>query len=321
MTAALLTVDTELSLAAYQKGVDTLDNFANAILGRVGDGEWGIGFQTKLLNAHGLKAVFFVEALCAGVVGLDAVKRTIEPILSTGHTVQLHLHTEWLRWAQRDPVDGHRGRCMADFSLEHQRRLIELGLETLIAAGAPEPVAFRAGNYGANNDTLRALAKLGIAYDSSYNFPYIGDPCRISPDQALLGPTRLDGVIEVPITCFDDYPGHQRGAQICAISAAEMEFVLAQSARQQRPTVVLVSHSFELLNRNRDRADRILVRRFERLCELLSRNASQTKTADFADLDPVALVADAPNTAPLRSNIVRTGLRMMQQAASTTLYG
>src|SRR3546814_9494722 len=42
-----------------------------------------------------------------------------------------------------------------------------LAADMLVRAGAPEPVAFRAGNFGANDDTLRALDALGFLFDSS----------------------------------------------------------------------------------------------------------------------------------------------------------
>src|SRR5512135_3031908 len=103
MTSVLVTIDTEFSPAAQRRGVSADDNYECAILGRVSDGEWGTQFQITRFNEHALKAVFFVEALSANVVGLDFLKRTIDPILSAGHEVQLHIHTEWLEWFQSDP--------------------------------------------------------------------------------------------------------------------------------------------------------------------------------------------------------------------------
>ena len=321
MTAVLITIDTELSPAAHRRGVSARENFACAILGRVSDGEWGIGFQLGRFKELGLKAVFFVEALSAGVVGLDFLKRTIDPILSAGHEVQLHIHTEWLEWFSSDPVAGRRGQNMCDFSFEDQRRLIAVGKESLIRAGAPRTIAFRAGNYGANNDTLRALSSEGIAYDSSYNFPYLGNPCRILTAEPLLAPSLVDGVIEVPISSFVDYPGHQRPAQLCAISSSEMRFLLEQSLMKNRPSAVIVSHGFELLNTARTRGNRILARRFERLCETLNAMHGQARTSGFFELDPDNFVRAVAHLTPVQSQPWRTALRVVEQAAGTVLYG
>lgn len=320
MTAVLITIDTELSPAAHRRGVSAKENFACAILGRVSDGEWGTEFQVSQFKAHGLKAVFFVEALSANVVGLDFLKRTIDPILSAGHEVQLHLHTEWLEWFSSDPVSGRRGQNMCDFSFEDQRRLITLGIDNLTRAGAPRPIAFRAGNYGADNDTLRALASEGITYDTSYNVAYLGSPCGIIADRQLQGPTQIDGVVELPIAAFIDYPKHFRPAQLCAISASEMRSVFEQSVAQQSQATVVVSHSFELLNRARTRANRIVVHRFELLCEMLNSKRDMFPTSGFAELANNALALKSEAMTPLRSGPWRTTSRMLEQMMGGLLY-
>lgn len=320
MTAVLLTIDTEPSPAAHQRGVSPAGNIATAILGRVSDGEWGVAYQVGRLNAHGLKAVFFVEALCASVLGVDMLKRVIEPILSGGHEVQLHIHPEWVGWFPSDPVGGRRGQSIADFSYDDQIRLLVAGIETLTSAGAPRPIAFRAGNYGANNDTLRALTSLGVRYDTSYNLPYLSGPCRIVTDKPLLDPVLLDGVIEVPIAFFEDHSGHHRPAQICANSISELRLVIEQSVAQQRRTAVIVSHSFELLNRARTRANRLHVRRFEYLCELLGAMKTNAPTTGFVALDPKVLTKPSATVQPLRSHAGRTAYRIAEQALGTILY-
>jgi hypothetical protein len=321
MTSVLITIDTEISPAAHQRGVSASENFANSILGKAEDGEWGIDYQIDRFNAHGLKAVFFVEALSATVLGLDFLKRAIEPILSSGHEVQLHAHTEWLAWFNRDLFSGRRGHNIADFPYEDQCRLLELGIENLTKAGAPRPIAFRAGNYGANNDTLRALASVWLKYDTSYNFPYLGDPCNIIADRQLLEPIPLDGVIELPISVFEDYPNHCRPAQLCAISVSEMRAVFEQSLAQQRKAAVIVSHSFELLNRARRKSNPIVVRRFERLCEMLHELRDHAPTKGFFELDENVLTMASAAVAPLRSSSWRTASRMVEQAIGSVLYG
>ncbi len=108
------------------------------------------------LNAYDLKAVFFVDPLPALICGPRAVAEIVEPILTAGHDVQLHIHSEWLEFAPDKPLDGKTGRNMSDFTLDEQIWLISKGIDLLVQSGAPRPVAFRSGNYGANDDTLRA---------------------------------------------------------------------------------------------------------------------------------------------------------------------
>ncbi len=318
MTRILFTVDTELSPALHQRGVDARENLDIAVFGRVGGEEWGIEHQMTRLETHGLKGIFFVEALCAHALGLDVLKRIVDPILSRRHDVQLHIHTEWLAWIERDPVAGRRGDNIADFTEPEQRVLLELGVEALVRAGAPRPTAFRAGNYGADNATLRALANLGLRYDSSYNRPFLGTDCRIEAEGDLLVPTELDGVTEVPVTFFEDFPGHARPLQLCASSAREFDWCIGRCIDAARPTITVVSHSFELLNVRRTRANKLLVRRFDELCAIMQ--DARAPVVTFRDVDENALCSPARRSDALKSNPARTAARMAEQALGMLLY-
>jgi hypothetical protein len=116
-----------------------------------------------VFERHGIKAVFFVDPMPALVWGTAAIEDVVGPIVVRGHDVQLHIHTEWLELAgDANPLGMRTGMNIKDFGVEEQCVLLDYARGVLIAAGAPGPVAFRAGNYGANDDTLRALAQLGI---------------------------------------------------------------------------------------------------------------------------------------------------------------
>jgi hypothetical protein len=320
MTAIFYTVDTELSPGFFQRGLSADENLRRNVFGEVGGGQWGVRYQTRLLNQAGLKGVFFVETLCALVYGEDVLKRIVAPILEAGHEVQLHAHPEWLMWARDDTLRRMNKGGLAEFDLPTQRALLGLAIEMLERAGAPRPTAFRAGNYGANNDTLRALADLGIVYDSSYNFARLGTDCRISTSDPLRAPALLDGVVEVPITYFEDYPAHTRYVQLCALSSTEMRWVITDSVRKNRPSVVIVSHGFELLNVERTRPSRLHLKRFDELCATLSDLRAATSANCFSEAKFDGLSSAPASSKPLKSNAVRTALRMLEQAAGTPLF-
>jgi len=169
VTEVQYTVDTELSLKLFQEGASAQENFDSSIAGKCRDGEFGIFYQMDRLEAYGLKGVFFVDPFPALVYGPGVVARIVEPILKRGHEVQLHIHTEWLEFARDHELAHLRGRNIADFPLDDQVRLLDQARALLMIAGAPKPTAFRAGNFGANDDTLRALSALSVPYDSSFN--------------------------------------------------------------------------------------------------------------------------------------------------------
>lgn len=315
MTSILFTTDTELSPGFHARGLAPLENLRLNVFGEVGGGEWGLRHQLRRLTEHGLRGVFFVEALCGYAVGEDVLKRVVAPILESGHEVQLHVHTEWLPHAKRELSDGLRGSNLCDFDLSMQTRLLECALDMLRRAGASCVSAFRAGNYGANPDTLTALSAVGIKYDSSYNRMFLGRTCSLEALGTLESPLATHGLVEVPITHFVDGTGRYRHLQLCAVSSGEMAWALSLAARQGRPTAVVVSHSFELLTRDRTAVSRLHARRFERFCEIAAcRGASST--TGFAECDDLA--DSGRNTHPLmQSSVLRTMRRMSEQAVAT----
>lgn len=171
MTCVYITIDTEYSsgLAAGFCPVDRAENFARSVACLTPDGPAGITHKLALFEQYGIKAVFFVDPMPALIWGVAAIEDIVAPILNAGQDVQLHCHTEWLELARADnPLPGKRtGKNLYEFALEEQQQILEYARDTLVAAGAPAPVAFRAGNYGADDNTLRALGQLGLQYDIS----------------------------------------------------------------------------------------------------------------------------------------------------------
>ncbi len=312
MTQVFITIDTELSAALYQQGANADDNFARSIT----CDSYGVGWQLDQLDAHGLTGVFFVDPMPALVYGVDVIARIVAPIVARGHEAQLHLHPEWLAWATAQPVDERRGRSIGDFNYDDQVTLITLARQLLVDAGAPPPVAFRAGNYGANDDTLRVLASLGIKCDSSFNPTYIGDPCQIGlgPDQ--VDPIKRLGVLEIPVSAIEDRPGHLRHAQVCALSAREMADALNHAADTRRPAFTVVTHSFEMMSRDRKRPNRSVMTRFETLCRTVAEHRGLSSSG-FAALDLTPATTTAERLGP---NNLRTVKRMAEQAIATLAY-
>ncbi|MGW8201473.1 polysaccharide deacetylase family protein [Sphingomonas sp. VDB2] len=319
MTALLITVDTELSSSLHQRGVGLADNVDRSIWAQAQGKPYGIGWQMDLLDRHGLKGVFFLDPMPALVHGADFLTPIVGAIVDRGHEVQMHIHSEWLAWANDSPVGGRQGRNIGDFSFSDQLVLLGLAKRLLEQAGAPAITAFRAGNFGANDDTLRALATLGVAWDSSVNPAYLGRECRISADPAQIGATRLLGVGALPVSGIADRPGGFRPAQICAMSAAEMRAGLRHAVREGHDAFVVVTHSFEMLSRDRQRPNRAVMARFEALCREAARLPG-VQGAGFNDLP--ADLADRPARHLSRAapSQWRTGLRIAQQAWATWRY-
>lgn len=314
-TKVQYTVDTELSLKLFQEGASAQENYDSSIAGKCRDGEFGIFHQMDRLEAYGLTGVFFVDPFPALVYGPGVIAKIVEPILKRGHEVQLHIHTEWLEFARDHELEHLRGRNIADFPLEDQIRLLDQARALLMIAGAPRPTAFRAGNFGANDDTLRALSELSVRYDSSFNPAFLSGECAI--DLPLETPPFSEhlGVGIIPVSYIEDRPGSIRAAQLCALSAWEMRDALTHAAQNDWPCFTIVSHSFELLSRDRTRSNPIVARRFDSMCKNIAEH-SRLEGSGFDALQP----RQQSRLATLPANLVRTALRYGEQAVSRIRY-
>jgi len=327
MLNVYLTVDTELwpysegwpVTALSQDQIIFDEEIAACFYGKTSEGEYGLPYQIEQLNRYGLKATYFLEPLFADRVGGNYLADIVNLIQCNKQEVQLHLHTEWLSEIYDSTIPDHFKQYMHQFTLDEQITLIAKGIRSLQAAGVKELHAFRAGSYGANRDTLRAAARNGLMFDSSYNPCYLGEDCRIDLNEQLLQPCKIEGIWEFPISFFQDYPGHWRHAQLAACSAKEMETALLDAWRQGWFSFVIVLHSFELVKgRSAGRLslpDKLNINRFNHLCKFLSDHTDKFKTALFSEFDPTIVPEIRPQKI-LHSRLHHTIKRYAEQVHS-----
>jgi len=287
--------------------------FEKYIYGTTAKGEFGLPFQLNLLKQHGLAGVFFIEPLFSTRFGPEPLAEIVGLVRDNGQEVQLHLHTEWVD-ESRTPLLKHVGKKrqhLRHFTLEEQEQLIAIGATLLKQAGAGGINAFRAGSFGFNRATLCALAANGIPFDSSYNATQFGPDSGVMPGVMVVEPIECERIYEYPITVFKDGVGSLRPAQLTACSFKEIEALLWTALESERSAFVILSHSFELLNRAQARPDDVVVKRFQKLCSFLDRNRDSFCVRGFSGLEPQpAEQQPAPLAAPFWSSATR----MMEQA-------
>lgn len=308
-TPVFLTIDTEFAWRHHVAGLDCDAIYARSLE----PAGVGLAYQLDELAKHDLKACFFVDPMPAITFGLAPIRRMIETILGAGQEVQLHLHPHWTTAKAGDCGAAHERFSLFDYSLAEQTDLLVRATELLVEAGAPHPIAFRAGSYAANDDTLTALAALGFSYDSSHNGSEAPETSRISLPAQQISPVRRardKGLIEVPVTVIEDRRDKIRTFQLCALSAGETYDALEHAAVSGHAVVTIVSHGFELANRSGTRPNAVHVRRFTALCGMLSEMREVLPTHHFADRPPLAL--DRADT-PLAPDQLRTRWRQAEQ--------
>jgi len=319
MVGVFITIDTEISspLRPGWREDGLRFELDRDVFGRTDRGSYGIDYQMEVFDRHGLKATFFVEALFAAEGGIATLGTIVDAIRGKGHDVQLHLHTEWLSRFRSNPLGTATGQHIREFSVEDQTRLLSTGLTHMARAGAGAISSYRAGNFGASWDTLEALSRAGIRTDTSLNPAHFGGACRMPVPAVPSGLLERHGVLEFPVTVFEDLPGHFRPFQVCACSSAEMEALLLHAWREEVPFLVAVTHSFELLKREGRttgwwKPSRIRIRRFERLCRFLEQHRDKFETLTFSSPGLDGPRFRGPQRL-MRSNPLRTARRFVEQ--------
>jgi len=311
MTSVFLTIDTEIAWRHHAAGLDLPTMFERSIE----PAGVGVAYQLEQLNRYGLKACFFIDPMPAMVYGLEPFRRLVRTICDAGQEVQLHLHPNWTAAKRGDGGAAHARFEMVEYDEQDQAALISGARDLLVAAGAPPPIAYRSGSYGANDATLRALRSQGLRYDSSHNGAEHPWPSLIDLPVRQIAPVVHQGVIEVPVTVIEDRPGSLRNFQICALSSGEMLAALDHAVDYDHAAVTIVSHSFELANRSGTRPNSVHVRRFEGLCAMLAQRTARLPTTHFAEADLRLGSADEP----LGPNPLRASWRHAEQLWSNVI--
>ncbi|MBI5408114.1 MAG: hypothetical protein HZA14_01960 [Nitrospirae bacterium] len=119
----------------------------------------GLGKMTELLKEKGFPAVFFLNVYEYKKYGEKPIMELAKWFDGAGHDVQLHTHPQWAYDKARNLTH--------QYTLDEQIKIIKDG-KYLLEKWLGKPVlAHRAGAYGADENTLKALIENDILYESS----------------------------------------------------------------------------------------------------------------------------------------------------------
>ncbi len=266
---------------------------ARAVWGEYGGEKLGLPLICDILNKYNLAATFFVEAFIDEQGYPDRIGPICEFLLDRGQDVQLHIHPNHKHYGLAGQGLPHpRTDQIADLEPEAQRALLAEGCERIARWTGKQPVAFRAGNMGANEQTLEQLAAVGIKIDSSYTFAYAGGQCGFSADELYNGSKWYGDVLELALSGFYQrrLPGlhPSKPLDLMGISFAECRDAMRRICGAGADAV-LILHSFSLfkvrnVQYNGGRLNGIVTRRFRRLCRWLSENRDDFPARTFSEL-------------------------------------
>jgi peptidoglycan/xylan/chitin deacetylase (PgdA/CDA1 family) len=191
-----ITVDTESSDSP--EAVKRNGLLSPMVYGEFDGTYWGFPKIMEICDRHQCKATFFVSVLQHVKDGKGAFREICREIKHKGHDVQLHPHPIW----------GYGKRYLHDFSLEEQIEIIREGAELLKTWIGESPVAHRAGWYGINEDTFKALEVNGIAVDSSMFYSRPSCHFTITKNKVI----EFNRIAELPVTICHVQPEFTLGA-------------------------------------------------------------------------------------------------------------
>ncbi len=294
-TRVYLTVDVEGAEERMHNGqILPPQDYDLRVWGRFANQSREIGLRVTLdrLERHGLRGTFFVESLGAAFFGFDRLSEVCDELRSRGHDVQLHTHPIQKRADFRSRNEAPQSDNMHDYSVAVQAELMREGRDALGRCGVPaaEITCFRAGNFGASNDTWQAMANVGLTVSSNYNPCYFKRACRMRHDGSRPGLFRpIPGVWELPVSNFVERAGNFRHLQVTAISLAEMQDHLVQARQLGIGEVTVVMHPFEFfhidsIRDRRGRPNTLNSARLEGLCRFLQQHSDDFQVETMGQL-------------------------------------
>lgn len=304
-TRVVITVDTEPSIAgAFADPERYKPRIHEPVWGEVKGESQALGFMLETLNRYQLCATFFVETAHLSYFSGQEMGDYVQRLHDGKQDIQLHLHPCWLSfergWKRGDrPVTDLCG----ELSEEELVALIAAGCDRIRAWIGEAPRSMRTGNFSVSANVYKAMKSAGLTVASNICVG-VAPPAKADADRwgALAGLTGgihdLEGIIELPVTCFMDHGPAGRGKfrplQVTSCSFSEQRTQLEALHQAGASVAVIVTHPFEFLQWSGAdyaylRANRLVQRRFERLCAFLADNSHKF------DVVPISRFADVEN--------------------------
>jgi len=244
MSQILITVDTEIG----ELGKNRPDAFETFIEGKINGREVGYRFIMDVLGKYNVRGEFFVDVYPYEYVGESKFANLCTNITKRGHNVQLHTHPAM--------AFDRKRIYMHQYSFEEQVKILELGKHKIKEWIGKYPIVHRAGGYGINEDTFRALEEVGIYYDSSYFYRNTNCKFQSSIKNKLF---KVGNITEIPVTVFEKIVDYKiLGIKVLSqerfrkldirygATVDEIQEVVHKSDKND--IVILFLHSFNFLN-------------------------------------------------------------------------
>lgn len=219
------------------------DPVEHLIYGKTKDGQLcGIDMLMDVLEQYNMKGLFFVDIAEVWDYGDEKIAGVLKHIEERGHDVGVHIHP--------DHMADKKKLFLSEYTKDEQYEIIRKCTDFYEKTLGHKPLAFRAGKYGANRETLDIIAELGYKVDFS---EFYGQKwCHIDPPVAKVNVQKLgSGLIEIPVTAYIslDVGAYSRYDKLdCGQTFSEFKTLMNKLEKKGDNIAVLFAHSFSLVD-------------------------------------------------------------------------
>lgn len=290
-TKVAITVDTEPSIAgAFTNPGRFKPLIHEPVWGEVAGRSEALGFMMHTLGSHKLRATFFIETVHLSYFPERFMGDYAKRLQQEGQDIQLHLHPVWSRF-EDEKFARINDRCR-DLDENRLVELIGRGAARIEAWCGRRPSCLRTGNFSVSTGVYRAMRQAKMPMAS--NICLAVAPPLEKELHVAGGVHRIEGIVELPVTCFRDRGpigrGRYRPLQVSACSFEELRDLLNALHQAGASLAVLVTHPFEFLKWSgpefsRLRVNRLVQRRFEQLCRFLADNSDRFEAVGLDQIE------------------------------------
>ena len=189
MKYILISCDTEVGEIGMESNIP--EAFEYFIEGKINHQILGYKRINDIAEKYSARVDHFIDIYPYERYGESKYIDLCNNILQSGHFVHLHTHPS----GKYDPSR----RLMHQYALDEQKKIIEFGCKTIEKWTGKKPVAHRAGAYGADENTLKALADFDIIIDSSFNKGSSKSRIKYPYVNAI---QTYNNIYQIPVTIF-----------------------------------------------------------------------------------------------------------------------
>lgn len=244
--------------------------------------------------------------------------RYVAELVEANQDVQLHLHPMWCRFCDGKLL--HDDTTSDDCHQIEAEKLIQIvseGITRIESWTGKRPASARTGNFSTDRNVFVAMRKAGLQFSSNI-CSAIQKPMETGI-AFMGGAHEIEGIIELPVTCFSDSGpvgrGRPRPMQITACSFTETRNLLNRLHANGGTVAVIVTHPFEFLKSDdyrysNIRPNRMVQTRFEKLCAFLANNSDRFQTESLGNAATSLKTPSSPP--PLSGSPIHSVARAVQ---------